>query len=222
MNLLETGWHPMTVFTMSLWTRNPMPCTGLSSFPLRKTLCPSSFVVLPKFFHLISQSPRMFHLYLSISCVSSWSFLGVLSVLVFQVPVLVFLVPMVMLSLPQIFNDAPVAYLTPPSWCMAEGMVLVDPGGDRSDMVCLLVVMAWWVTGKVQPDGAYPSPGRTHSRWVHRGTLPPIWPLSLCYRYAQWRCVDTSCFTHNWETHGGREREKYESLWTKCMATVLA
>ena len=37
---------------------------------VKKTLCPSS-VVLPKFFHLISQSARMFHLYLSISCVSS-------------------------------------------------------------------------------------------------------------------------------------------------------
>ena len=31
----------------------------------------SSVVVSPKFFHLISQSPRMFQLYLSISCVSS-------------------------------------------------------------------------------------------------------------------------------------------------------
>ena len=30
-----------------------------------------SVSVSPKFFHLISQSPRMFHLYLSISCVDS-------------------------------------------------------------------------------------------------------------------------------------------------------
>ena len=68
-----------------LWRRNPMPC----SFPLKKPLCPSSVVVSPKFFHLISQSPRMFHLYLSISCVSSWSFptaLSVLRLLVFHVP----------------------------------------------------------------------------------------------------------------------------------------
>ena len=35
-------------------------------FPLKITLCPSSVVVLPKFFYLISQSPRMYHLYLSI------------------------------------------------------------------------------------------------------------------------------------------------------------
>ena len=53
--------------------------------------------------------------------------------------VLVFQVPMVMLSLARIFDDAPVAYLTPPSWCMAEGAVLVDLGGDRSSMVWLLV-----------------------------------------------------------------------------------
>ena len=59
---------------MSLWTRNPKPRSCLSSLPLKKTLCPSSVVVSPKFFHLISQSPQMFHLYLSISCVSSWSF----------------------------------------------------------------------------------------------------------------------------------------------------
>ena len=57
--------------------------------------------------------------------------------------VLVFHVPMVMLSLPQIFDDAPVAYLTPPSWCMAEGAVLVDTGGNRSGMVWLLVSIAW-------------------------------------------------------------------------------
>ena len=78
----------------------------------------------------------MFYLYLSISCVSSSSFPAALSVLVFQVP-------MVMLSLPLIFDDAPVAYLTPPSWCTVEGGVLVGPGGDRSGMVWLLVVIAW-------------------------------------------------------------------------------
>ena len=57
----------------------------------------SSVVVSPKFFQLISQSPRMFHMYLSISCVSSWSFPAALSVLVFHVP-------MVMLSLPRVFD----------------------------------------------------------------------------------------------------------------------
>ena len=101
-------------------------------FLMKETLCPSSVVVSPKFFHLISQSPKMFHLYLSIPCVSSWSFPAALNVLVFHVP-------MVILSLPRIFDDAPVAYLAPPSWCTAEGAVLVDPGGDRSGMVKLLV-----------------------------------------------------------------------------------
>ena len=70
-------------------------------------------------------------MYLSISCVSSWSFPAALSVLVFRVP-------MVMLALPRIL-----AYLTPPPWCMAEGAVLVDPGGDRSGMARLLVFIAW-------------------------------------------------------------------------------
>ena len=74
----------------------------------------------------------MFHLYLSISFVSFWSFPAALCVLVF-------LVPMVILSLPRIFDDAPVTYLTPPSSCTAEGAVLVDPGGDRSGMVWSLV-----------------------------------------------------------------------------------
>ena len=96
----------------------------LSAFPLKKTLCSSSIVTSPKFFHLISQNPRMFHLYLSFSFVSSWSFLAALSVLVFHVH-------MVMLPLLRIFDDAPVAYFTSPSWCTAEGAVLVDPGGDR-------------------------------------------------------------------------------------------
>ena len=150
MSLLETGRHPMTVFTMSLLTRNPTPCSCLSSFPLKKKLCPSSVVVvLPKFFHLISQSPRMFHLYLSILCVSSWSFPVALSVLVFHVHI-------VMLSLPRIFDDAPEAYFTPPSWCTAEGAVLVDPGGDRSGMVWLLVFITWRAAGKVQSDGDIP------------------------------------------------------------------
>ena len=58
----------------------------------------------------------MFRLYLSISCVSSWSFPATLSVLVFHVP-------MVILSLPRIFDDAPVSYLAPSSWCTAEGAV---------------------------------------------------------------------------------------------------
>ena len=48
-----------------------------------------------------------------------------------------FHVPIVMLSLSRIFDDTPVAYLTPLSWCTAEGAVLVDKGGYRSGMVWL-------------------------------------------------------------------------------------
>ena len=77
-------------------------------------LCCCFAKVLPSHF----TSPKMFHLCLSISCV--------------------FHVHKVMLPLPRIFYDAPVTYLTPPSWCTAEGAVLVDPGGDRSGMVWLL------------------------------------------------------------------------------------
>ena len=47
------------------------------------------------------------------------SFLAALSVLVFHVP-------MVMLSPYRIFGDAPVTYLTPPSWCTAEDAVLAE------------------------------------------------------------------------------------------------
>ena len=89
-SLLDFGRIPMTVFTMST------PCSCLSSFPLKKTLRSSFFVFWPKFY-LISQNPRMFHLYLSISCVSSWSFPAVLSVHVFHAP-------MVMLFLPWILS----------------------------------------------------------------------------------------------------------------------
>ena len=42
--------QPMTVFTMSLWTRNPMPWLCLSALPMKYNLWPSSVDVLPKFF----------------------------------------------------------------------------------------------------------------------------------------------------------------------------
>ena len=56
---------------------NPMLVCIL--FSTEQTLCPSSVAVLAKFFYLISQSPRVFYLYLTISCVSSWSFPAALS-----------------------------------------------------------------------------------------------------------------------------------------------
>ena len=48
-------------------------------------------------------------------------------------------------------------------------------------MFRLLVVISRWLKGKVQPDGAHPSPSRTRGCLIHRGTLPPIWPLSSKY-----------------------------------------
>ena len=139
-------------------------------------------------------------MYLSISCVSSWSFPAALSVLVFQVP-------MVMLSLPRIIDDALVAYLTHPSWCTEEGTVLVDTGSDRSGMVWLCVVIAWWVLGKVQPDGAIPlHVEQVAFKFIVKPFRPSGHGLRTMKISAQ-RCrVDTSYFTHNWETRGGRER----------------
>ena len=135
MSLPETGRHPMSVHNLLVNKKsNDMLVFILFSTEENRVyfLC----CCFAKFLHLVSQSPRMFHLYLSISCVSSWSFPAALSVFVFHVP-------MVMLSLPRIFDYAPVAYLTPSSWCPAEGEVLVDPGGDGSGMVWLLVFIAW-------------------------------------------------------------------------------
>ena len=71
MSLLEIERHPMTLFTISLCTRKPTPCSCLSSFPLKYTLWPPSVGISPDFFHLISHNPRMLHLYRSISCKSA-------------------------------------------------------------------------------------------------------------------------------------------------------
>ena len=61
----------MTLFTISLCTRKPTPCSCLSSFPLTYTLWPPSVWISPDFFHLISHNRRILHLYRSISCKSS-------------------------------------------------------------------------------------------------------------------------------------------------------
>ena len=174
MSLLETWQHPMTVFTMSLWTRNPTPCSCLSFFSTEEYLV--SFLyrcfakVLPSHF---TQS-KDFHLYLSIPCVSSWSFPAAVSVLVFKVPI-------VMLSLPRIFDDAPSSW-----WHLRPGVrrkarsLLTRAATDPVWYGCFVFITCW-VTGKVQPDRAYPSPGRTRGCLVHCETLPHIWPFSSYY-----------------------------------------
>ena len=76
-----------------------------------------------------------------------------------------------------------------------------------ASLVCLPVFIIWWVMGKVQPDRAHLSPGWTHGHLVHCGTLlqsgPCLWTMKIP---ARWCPVDTSYFTHNWETCRGRER----------------
>ena len=112
---------------------------------------------------------------------------------------------MVMLSLPRIFDDAP--HLTPPSWCPAEGAVLVDPGGDRSGMVWLCVLSShgesWAKYNLVEPIPL-------QVEHVAVEFVEPFRPSGPCLRtmktFTQ-RCrVGTSYFTHSWETREGRER----------------
>ena len=136
MILLEIGRHPMTLFTISLCTRKPTPCSCLSSFPLKYTLWPPSVGISPDFFHFISHNPRMIHLYRSISCKSSSTLPAALRVLTFQVA-------MVMSSLPR--SLAPVAHLSFLPWC-PTGNAVVVPGRDRSGMDILSFVA---VTGGV-------------------------------------------------------------------------
>ena len=47
--LLEIGWHQITELKISLCSRKPRPCSCLSTFLLKYTLCPSSVDVSPKF-----------------------------------------------------------------------------------------------------------------------------------------------------------------------------
>ena len=128
----------MTVFTMSAgdWATSHDSVHDVC-------LCPSSVVVSPLFFHLILQSLRMFHL-CPFRVLVPVVFPAALSALLFHVP-------MMILSLPRIFDDAPVACLTPPSCCTAEGAVLVDPSGDPSGIIWFLFVTSWSVSFVVEP-----------------------------------------------------------------------
>ena len=137
MSRLETGRHPMMTFTVSLWMRNPTPCSCLSSRPLKKCLWRSGIDVSPKFFQRTSQSPRLFRWYLFISSVSSSTFPAALSDLTFQVPI-------VILFLARSDFGLSVAYFSTPSWWPAtEGEVLVL-GNDRTGMDWVVVVIYMW------------------------------------------------------------------------------
>ena len=207
MSLLQTGRHPMTMFTMSLSTKHPMPCSCWSSFPLKKTLRSSPVVVSPKFFHLVSQSPRMFHLYLVLSCVSSLSFPSAVSLLVFHVP-------MVMLSLPPILDGASVACFPPPSWCTVQGAVFVDSGGDRSGIICC----HFMVTQRQSTIWRSPSLS-TSSTWPLSSSRNPFAHLALVFEV--WRHPPSdvmllpaiSPITGRLE-HGGRVLISESEKWT--------
>ena len=182
-----------------MWTRNPAQCSCLSSFPLKETLRPLAVVVSPKFFHLISQSPRMFFLYLSILCVSSRSFSAALSVLVFNVP-------MVMLSFPRIFDDAPIACLTPPVLMYGGRRGPCDPGRR----LIRYGMSAGFSHGdsRAKCNLTEPIPLQVEHVAVELVVEPfrPSGPsLRTMKTSALWCPVDTSYFTHNWETRGGRE-----------------
>ena len=161
MSRLETGQHPMLALTVSLWMRNPIPWSCLSLWPLKKSLWPSRVDVSPKFFQRTSQSPRMFHRYLFILCVSSSTFPAALT---FQVPI-------VMLFLAHWDFRPSVAYFSPPSsWPAMEGEVLV-PGDDRASMDWVVVVIFMWcVLGSVawrSPSLSMPDHSRCPpSRWL--------------------------------------------------------
>ena len=115
---------------------------------------------------------------------------------------------MVMLSLPRIYDDAPVAYKTPPSWCTAEGAVLF---------------LTREATDPVWYGGLISSHGESRAKYNLTEPIPlqvkhvavelivesfrPSGPFLLTMKIsAQWCRVDTSCFTHKWETRGGRKR----------------
>ena len=164
MSRLETGRHPIMAFTVSLWMRNPTQCSCLSSLPLKKSLWPSGIDVSPEFFQRTSQSPRMFHWYLFISCVSSSTFPAALSDLTFQVPI-------VMLFLARGDFSPSVTCFSPPSgWPAMEGVVLV-PSDDRAGMDWVVVVIfIWCVLGNVawrNPSLSMPDHSRCPpSRWL--------------------------------------------------------
>ena len=147
MSWLETGWHPMMAFTVSLWMRNQTLCSCLSSLPLKQSLWPSWVDVFTKFYQRTSQGPRMFHQYLFISCVSSSSFPAALSDLT---------VPIVMLFLVCNAFVPSVAFFSPLSWWPAMEDVVLVPGDNRTSMDWDVVVIFMQVSWAILHGGAHP------------------------------------------------------------------
>ena len=139
-SLLETVRQPMTVFTMSLCTRNPTPSSCLSSLPLKYNLWPSSVDVSPKFFYRTSQRTKMFQRYLLISYDNSSNLPAIRKVFSFQKPIVILFLARILLVV------TPVANFSPPSWCAREGAVLFDPGDDRSGMGWEMVIISCGVS----------------------------------------------------------------------------
>ena len=141
-------------------------------------------------------------------CMSQlFKFPSYLRVLTFHVLTAMFSLPLIVL----IFGT-PVAYLSPTSRCLTVGTVIVIPGCDRSGIKVFLVFIFMVCLGRVQPDGAHPSPDclywsqpkSTITVWLALVTntwpltqrvLPP-WPLTSSRKTsAKWCCVIS---TPNW------------------------
>ena len=110
----------MTIFTISLCTRKPTPCSCLSSFSLKYTVTPIGWDFSRLFPSHLTQS-KMLHLFRSISCKSPFTLPAALRVLTFHVA-------MVMSSLPR--SLAPVAHLSFPPWFRRETRSLCRAATD--------------------------------------------------------------------------------------------
>ena len=145
--------------------RSPTPCSCLSSRPLKESLWPSGVDVSPKCYQRTSQSPRTFHQYLSILCVSSSAFPAVLSNLTFQVPIV-----MLILARSDLVHQLHNFYLHPDGqqpkarplfWAKTEP-VWIEMGLSSSCDV------SW----AMLHGGAHPSPCRTTADVLHLGGSP--------------------------------------------------
>ena len=134
---------------MSLWTRNPTPCSCLSSLPLKCNLWPSSVDVSPKFFHRTPQRPKMFQPYLLVLYDNSSNLPAIREVLTFQVPIVILFHTRILLVV------TPVAYFSPPSWCKRN--VRSFSTRATTDPVWVEKRLSFHVTyhGQIKPGGAH-------------------------------------------------------------------